>query len=46
MITCGECGKINGGDKVGGHWICEDCKVPAAPAASSGTEGNDQAQKQ
>jgi len=26
MITCGECGRINGKGSVGTSWICEDCK--------------------
>jgi hypothetical protein len=27
MITCEQCGKINGRGEVGSSWICEDCKV-------------------
>lgn len=28
MITCEECGKFNQQEqKMGDHWICEDCKV-------------------
>jgi hypothetical protein len=26
MITCGECGRINGKGLVGTNWICKDCK--------------------
>lgn len=26
-ITCGQCGKANGKEKVGTSWICADCKV-------------------
>ncbi|WP_165822493.1 hypothetical protein [Paenibacillus montanisoli] len=27
MITCTECGKMNGHGEVGKNWICDDCKV-------------------
>jgi hypothetical protein len=27
MITCGQCGKVNGHGEVGKSWICEDCKA-------------------
>lgn len=27
MITCGECGRVNGKGQIGKSWICEDCKV-------------------
>jgi len=26
MITCDDCGKVNGTGQVGSHWICDDCK--------------------
>jgi len=26
-ITCGQCGKMTGKEKVGTSWICSDCKV-------------------
>lgn len=29
-INCDNCGKINGQEEVGTHWICEDCKVDAS----------------
>jgi hypothetical protein len=28
MITCTECGKVNGEGDIGEHWICDSCKVP------------------
>ncbi|MDF2924281.1 MAG: hypothetical protein K0R57_3195 [Paenibacillaceae bacterium] len=28
MITCNECGKVNGEGDIGEHWICDSCKVP------------------
>jgi hypothetical protein len=31
MLTCEECGKINGQDDVGTHWICMDCKADSLP---------------
>jgi len=27
VITCQECGKMNGSGQIGTSWICEDCKV-------------------
>jgi len=26
-ITCKDCGKVNGHEKIGTSWICEDCKM-------------------
>lgn len=31
MITCNECGKVNGEGDIGEHWICDSCKVPEPP---------------
>lgn len=28
MITCNDCGKVNGEGDIGEHWICDSCKVP------------------
>lgn len=27
MITCVECGRVNGKGQLGTSWICTDCKV-------------------
>lgn len=43
MITCNECGKVNGEGDIGEHWICDSCKVPEPqddekPDADSGLQ--------
>ncbi len=27
MITCEDCGKFTDGQKIGNHWVCEDCRI-------------------
>lgn len=38
MITCDECGKVNGEGDIGEHWICDSCKVPEPGEEKSGEE--------
>jgi ribosomal protein L37AE/L43A len=37
MITCDQCGKVEGHNLVGTSWICEDCRI----GSNGGTDFNE-----